>query len=100
SGVYLYGGIESYNVMVTSGSLDPYYNIDVNCNNVIGENIIGLNHKSIPLDLPYTCIIGVDDITILCSNCDGVVGEAEANLNNYLPAVNADTFMCIGNGTI
>ena len=100
SGVYLYGGLESYNVMKTPSFDGPYYNINVNCNGYIGDQIIGLNHKTIPIDLPYTCIIGYDVSSSLCDSCDGVVNEISANLNNYLPQVKADTFICVSSGTI
>lgn len=98
-GVYLSGGVESYDVMVSSGALPPYNNVDVNCNTIVGNTIIGLNNKTIPIDLSYSCVIGNDTYLIpLCSNCDGVVSFTSANLNNYKPQTNADTFYCSGSG--
>ena len=102
-GVYLFGGLENNSIM-NDMLLSNFYNIDVNCNGLIGDNIVGLNHKTIPLDLPYTCVIGIDTYPITaCSspspNCDGVVGTAEANLNTYVPQVNADTLICTGLGS-
>ena len=100
SGVYLYGGKESLSVMDNS-YIYSYYNADVNCNGVINENIIGINHKSIPLDIAYTAIIGKDDYSgTLCSSCDGVVGTKEADFNNYLPQIQADTLVSEGTGTL
>ena len=100
SGVYLYGGKESLSVMENS-YIYSYYNADVNCNGVINETITGINHKPIPLDIAYTAIIGKDDYTgTLCSNCDGVVGTKEADFNNYLPQVQADTLISEGTGTL
>lgn len=99
SGVYLYGGIESFQVMDNS-LFEHYFNADVNCNGIIGNNIRGLNYKTIPTDLAYTCVIGNDTyIFPLCSDCDGVVNFTSADLNNYLPQVNADTFYCSGSGS-
>ena len=87
-GVYLFGGIENTNEI--SESLYNFGNIDVNCNGVIGDSIIGLNQKSLPSDLPYTCIIG----NSLINGTDGLVTTYSANLNNYYPIpFSADTFI-------
>jgi len=90
NGAYLFGGIESYNNIAYTSLIDSFHNVDVNCNGIDGDgkNIIGLNNKSIPLDLTYSCIIGE---SLLLAG-DGVVSTASANLNNYLPQVAADTF--------
>lgn len=86
SGVFLYGGIEIQN---DSTNMDDnlgqdFYNVDVNCNGISGETIVGLNHKSIPHNIDYSCIIGE------CDGCfedggigDGVVNDICANLNTY-----------------
>ena len=98
SGVYLYGGLEDLSVLNNS-LIENYYNADVNCDGYVEENITGINYKTIPTDLAYTCIIGNDTYSPgLCSNCDGVVGFTYADLNNYLPQVNADTLFCAGSG--
>lgn len=89
SGVYLYGGLEFQDNNLhmddnsTYSGID-FYNVDVNCNGITGENIIGLNHKSISSDLDFACIIGE------CDGCldgtdpsDGVVRSDCANLKNY-----------------
>jgi pimeloyl-ACP methyl ester carboxylesterase len=81
SGVYLFGGSEN-NI-----SSIGFNNIDVNCNGLIGDNIIGLNQKNLPIDLVYTCIIGTGGLT-----GDGLVAASSANLNNYYN-VSADTFL-------
>lgn len=99
-GVYLFGGIESYNSMVSSGLLDPYYNVDVNCNGTTSDIITGLNFKPLPIDIPYTCVIGIDTyFPPLCLDCDGVVSTQSANLNNYIPQAKADTFYSVGSGS-
>ena len=87
SGIYLYGGWEyqgDNNHMddnVNAGG-DDFYNVDVNCNGIEGDTILGLNKKSISQDLDYACIIGE------CSGCldgfepsDGVVRSIDAKLN-------------------
>jgi|GEM_PF-1202152 len=90
NGVYLFGGIESYSNIEYTSLIDSFHNVDVNCNGIDGDGsyIVGLNNKSIPLDLPYSCIIGES----LLVPGDGVVSTESANLNNYLPQVAADTF--------
>ena len=92
NGVYLFGGIENYSNIAYASLIDTYNNVDVNCNGIDGDGsyIVGLNNKSIPLDLPYSCIIGESLSPLVVG--DGVVGPSEANLNNYLPQVAADTF--------
>jgi len=81
-GVYLYGGIENYSTM-NNNLFTNFYNVDVNCNGIIGENIVGLNRKNLENDVDYAYIIGN------CLGCptsfagDGVVRSFNANLNNY-----------------
>ena len=77
-GVFLYGGIESQNVMNDfSLTLNNFYNFDVNCNGVISENIRGLNQKNPQYNIDYSCIIGTG-----LSYGDGVVSNTSANINN------------------
>jgi len=80
SGVYLFGGNE--NNLSSIG----FHNDDVNCNGIIGDSIIGINLKSIPSNLAYSCVIGTGGLS-----GDGVVDASRANLNNYY-ALNADIF--------
>lgn len=81
-GVYLYGGIES-NPYMRNNLLTNFYNVDVNCNGIIAENIEGLNRKNLQNNVDYAYIIGD------CVGCptsfagDGVVRSFNANLNNY-----------------
>ena len=90
-GVYLFGGVESDSVM--NGMLfSDYYNVDVNCNGVIGDTITGLNKKNIHTDLDYSCIIGE------CTGCpegnpgDGVVMDTSANINYYYKNLTTNLF--------
>ena len=89
SGVYLFGGIESYAVMNDSYFFN-FNNVDVNCNGVDNDGtlITGLNHKPISTDIDYTCIIG----KYLGAGNDGIVSVSSANLNTYYNQI-ADTFI-------
>ena len=86
-GVYLYGGYENYSTM-NNNLLYNFHNVDVNCNGVDGDNtdIIGLNEKSLPLNLDFAYIVGD------CTNCsylqgtvegDGIVRTVNANFGNF-----------------
>lgn len=81
-GVYLYGGMESYSVM-NNNLFSDFYNVDVNCNGITNENIVGLNHKSLWNNVDYAYIIGD------CTGCptsfagDGVVRDYNANFSNF-----------------
>ncbi len=98
-GVYLFGGIED-EVYMEDQLVYYFYNTDVNCNGIQGEPITGLNQKTIPTDVSYSCIIGecsicVNDISI----GDGAVNANCANLNNYYPNLNASLFYYYDNST-
>ena len=81
-GVYLFGGIESFSIIKQNYIYD-FYNVDVNCNGVINESIVGLNQKSLWSDVDYAYIIGQ------CNGCptsfagDGVVRDYNANFSNF-----------------
>ncbi len=86
NGVYLYGGTENSSVIANS-IFSVFYNVDINCNGINGDNttIVGLNQKNLPLTLDYAYIIGD------CTNCDllqgsiegdGIVRSVNANLSN------------------
>ncbi len=68
-GQYLFGGTES--------TFSIFHNNDINCNGIGGNLIIGLNEKTSPLDISYSCIISPDD---------WIVDIDRADLNNYLMA--------------
>jgi len=87
NGVYLYGGNENYSTM-NNNLLYDFYNVDVNCNSVDADNsyVVGLNEKSLSLNLDYAYIVGH------CTNCfllqgliqgDGIVRSENANLKNF-----------------
>ena len=90
NGVFLKGGIESDYVMNDIQNLllfqKNFYNVDVNCNNIIGENILGLNQKNLIQNLDFAYIMGN------CTECvilqpstfgDGIVTLGNANLGNF-----------------
>ena len=86
-GAYLYGGIENQ-TNIDNSAFSDFYNVDVNCNGINGDNsmIVGLNQRNLPLTLDFSYIIGK------CDNCgalqgsiegDGIVRSVNANLNNF-----------------
>jgi triacylglycerol esterase/lipase EstA (alpha/beta hydrolase family) len=84
NGVFLYGGQESSTVMFDN--LLGFYNYDVNCNGVIGNNITGLNQKTLPRNLDFSCIIGN-----VVNNSDLVVGTTFAQIKSFYD-VSSETF--------
>jgi len=98
-GVYLFGGIES-NSVINNNLFFNYYNVDVNCNGIYGENNTGLNQKGVYNNLDYSCIIGE------CSGClldpnpgDGVVWDVCADLKNYYNSLPVNRFYYYGSAT-
>ena len=89
SGVYLFGGPETYQAMNDSYFFN-FNNVDVNCNGIDndGTMITGLNHKPITADIDYSCIIGKYG----GAANDGIVSASSANLNTYYNSI-ADTFV-------
>lgn len=78
-GVYLYGGTESNTVC--DDMLSYYFtNVDVNCNGSIGNNVVGLNSKTLYNNLDYACIIGTSNPL---NGGDGVVDDQNASLATY-----------------
>lgn len=87
-GAYLFNGAENHDYLNDlPGNGYDFYNIDVNCNGIEGDYITGINEKQIPINMSYSCIIGVGDALggdgIPFTNGDGVVKEYNANINNY-----------------
>lgn len=96
--VFLFGGYESYNVMKLSSCPNFFYNVDVNCNGIVGEYISGLNNKNPILDIDYAIINGD------CSGCanelpgDGIVKNSSSNLNNVYPNLTNNLFTYSSSG--
>ena len=78
---FLFGGIEINNSSNMNEHLfgPDYWNIDVNCNGTIGDNIVGLNQKPIDNIIDFSCVLG----RINGSSSDGVVTETSGTLGNY-----------------
>ncbi|MBA4849042.1 hypothetical protein [Emticicia sp. BO119] len=77
NGVYLFGGLENASTM-SPNLLTNYQNIDVNCNGIIGERILGLNKIPLPNDVTFISIVGNSTFLI-----DIVVTEFSQNLTNF-----------------
>jgi pimeloyl-ACP methyl ester carboxylesterase len=75
NGAYLYGGYENPN-LITIGGPPDFFNIDVNCNGIIGGAVSGLNNKYIDSNVDYCSIIGN-----YYNWGDGVVNINDANIN-------------------
>jgi pimeloyl-ACP methyl ester carboxylesterase len=94
-GVYLWGGQETRTWMKTNAlGGSSFYNIDVNCNGRTGDNIIGLNQKSIYTNLDFACVIGGPN------NTDGIVTTFSQNLNNVYSNLGAELYYFDCNGDI
>ncbi len=74
-GQYLDGGYED--------NFSVFHNNDVDCNGAVGNLITGLNEKTAPSDVNYSCIVGVGN-NFPSLTGDGIVASDRANLNNYL----------------
>ncbi|HRI58146.1 MAG TPA: alpha/beta fold hydrolase [Saprospiraceae bacterium] len=88
-GVFLNGGFEY------AGVIDQnYYSKDINCNGVIGNQIEGLNDKSIPSDFDISCIVG--DL-LYAGSGDGVVAVEGADMKNALTEIHREKFTASSN---
>ncbi len=76
-GQYLDGGFED--------NFSIFYNNDVDCNGAVGGLITGLNEKTAPSEISYSCIVGVGN-NLPGLDGDGIVADERADLNNYLVA--------------
>lgn len=81
-GVFLFGGDERNIIRLGL----QYYNDDVDCDGILGP-VKGLNQKSIPTTIPYTCVIGTGQIIPIVGTAygDGVVESESANLFSRFP---------------
>lgn len=89
-GRFLFGGMEVNNSSNMNEHLtgDDFYNYDVNCNGVIGENIQGLNQKAIDNLIDFSCVIGrITNGFGTNITTDGVVEEPSSNFNHYYPTL-------------
>lgn len=82
---FLFGGVEIQNDtnMNDNNSTPDFYNVDINCNEIVGETIVGLNQKPIDQLIDFSCVIG----RITGGTTDGVVAEPSSNFNHYYPTL-------------
>ncbi|EKT4552028.1 alpha/beta fold hydrolase [Flavobacterium psychrophilum] len=87
---FLFGGSEIQNsTSMSDNSYSPnFYNVDINCNGILGEKIIGLNQKPIDNLIDFSNIIGriTNGIGTNLST-DGIVAEPSSKLNQYYPSL-------------
>ena len=86
-GHFLFGGLEVQNsTSMNDNSYSPdFYNSDINCNGIVGENIQGLNQKPIDNLIDFSCVIGrITNGWGSNVTTDGVVPEPSSNMNTYL----------------
>ncbi|WP_445719427.1 alpha/beta fold hydrolase [Flavobacterium sp.] len=84
---FLFGGTEIQNSSsMNDNSYSPdFYNVDLNCNGILGETIQGLNQKPIDHLIDFSCVIGrITNAFGGNITTDGVVPEPSSNLNSYL----------------
>lgn len=86
-GVYLYGGDEK-NIDRLG---NEYYNSDVNCDGSLGY-VQGLNQKSFPASVAYSCVVGTGSFISGLSPGDGVVEGSRASLFNLDFELQGDYF--------
>lgn len=90
AGKFLFGGTEVINSSsMNDNSYSPdFYNVDVNCNGVVGESIQGLNQKPIDNLIDFSNVIGrITNAFGTNITTDGVVPEPSSNMNTYYPAL-------------
>ncbi|WP_322550099.1 alpha/beta fold hydrolase [Flavobacterium psychraquaticum] len=82
---FLFGGVEIQNDtnMNDNNSTPDFYNVDINCNEILGETILGLNQRPIDQLIDFSCVIG----RITGGTTDGVVVEPSSNFNHYYPSL-------------
>lgn len=90
-GVFLHGGTEDNSTM-SDLLFSDFYNVDVNCNAVLGQTIVGLNQKMLSTNLDFASVIG--DWTLdVTGTGDGIVDVVDAQIKTFYPTVASETFM-------
>ncbi len=90
AGRFLFGGTEIQNsTNMNDNSYTPdFYNVDINCNGIVGETILGLNQKPIDNLIDYSTFIGrITNFVGTNIASDGIVDEPSSNLNYYYPTL-------------
>ena len=91
AGVFLFGGVET-DRDIDNSIWNDYYNVDVNCNGVVGERIVGLNEKAIDEGMAYAVIYGTAENDVIGRPGDGVVNHWSSQLKNFYPNITSETF--------
>nr|WP_294938988.1 alpha/beta fold hydrolase [uncultured Flavobacterium sp.] len=88
-GRFLFGGTEIQNASnMNDNSYTPdFYNVDLNCNEIVNENIQGLNQKAIDNLIDFSSVIGRKN----GGSTDGVVEETAAKMDNFYPGLDYPT---------
>lgn len=93
-GRFLFGGTEIQNSSnMNDNSYTPdFYNVDINCNGVLGESIQGLNQKPIDHFIDFSTVIGrITNAFGSNITTDGVVEEPSSKMDTYLTGLTYPT---------
>lgn len=94
AGRFLFGGTEIQNSSnMNDNSYTPdFYNVDINCNGVVGESIQGLNQKPIDHFIDFSAVIGrITNAFGSNVTTDGVVEEPSSKMDTYLTGLTYPT---------
>ncbi|ESU25375.1 internalin, predicted acetyltransferases and hydrolase [Flavobacterium saliperosum S13] len=94
AGRFLFGGTEIQNSSnMNDNSYSPdFYNVDINCNGVVGESIQGLNQKPIDHFIDFSTVIGrITNAFGGNITTDGVVEEPSSKMDTYLTGLTYPT---------
>lgn len=94
AGRFLFGGAEIQNSSnMNDNSYTPdFYNVDINCNGIIGETILGLNQKPIDHLIDFSSVIGrITNAFGSNITTDGVVAEPSSKMDTYLTGLTYPT---------
>jgi len=94
AGRFLFGGTEIQNStnMNDNSYIPDFYNVDINCNGVVGESILGLNQKPIDNFIDFSSVIGrITNSFGINITTDGVVEESSSKMDTYLTGLTYPT---------
>ncbi|HSD14966.1 MAG TPA: alpha/beta fold hydrolase [Flavobacterium sp.] len=91
---FLFGGVEIQNSsnMNDNSHTPDFYNVDINCNGIIGETIQGLNQKPIDNLIDFSSVIGrITNAFGSNITTDGVVEEPSSKMDTYITGLTYPT---------
>lgn len=94
AGRFLFGGTEIQNSSnMNDNSYTPdFYNVDINCNGITGETILGLNQKPIDHLIDFSSVIGrITNAFGSNITTDGVVAEPSSKMDTFLTGLTYPT---------